>query len=171
MAYPQSYDTIDGLDLAECAVFSHQLTDGIIDTADEISMGTNYCVFAKYGSGTPVISIIDPRADMYLCENEIGVFQPKTGLWKFCINIPTLYAPGSEDGSAWMEGSAILKLHSSDSVLEYQKYVGIVTKACTTAEMCATMDSVIESLETIKATDESQDKVLTTLKNGWRFIA
>ncbi len=170
MAYPESYDTIEDLSLAECSVFSHVLTDGIIDTADEIAMGTQYCVFARYGSGTPLVSIVDPQADMYLTIDAEGVFQEKTGLWKFCIAIPSLYAPGDEEDSAWMEGKAILKLHSSESVLLFQKHVGITLKACTTAEMCDTMDSVIASLEIIKETDTKQDKVLTTLKNGWRII-
>lgn len=170
MSYPYSYDTIEEIDLAECALYAHVMTDGIIETADSISMGATYCVFARYGSGTPLVSIIDPQADMYLCENETGSYQDKTGLWKFCINIPTKYAPGSDPASAWMEGHAILKLYSDESPLMFQKHVEVIAKACSTAEMCATMDNVIASLEIIKETDKSQDKVLTTLKNGWKVI-
>lgn len=154
MAYPESYDSIQDLDLAECATFSHILNDGIIDTADSIEMDATYCVYANYGSGDPMISIIDPDTDEFLVANEIGVFLPNSGLHKFCIEVPTDGSAGEGD-VVWCEKQAIIKLHSSESIVQFKKHVSIITKSCTPAEMCATLDNTGLQLLTL-ATEVSQ---------------
>jgi len=168
MAYPESYDTIEDLDLAECARFSHVLEDGIVETADEIEMDAKYFAFAKYGSGTPLLSIVDPIMDEYLLENAEGVFQDKTGLWKFDIDIPENET--SVGDTLWRETRAILKLHSDESDLLFQKHVKIILKACSMADMCNMMTDTLAALGDVQAAESKQSQEIVDLKNGWRAI-
>jgi len=169
MAYPEDYDDLEGLDLGECSAFSHILTDGIVDTATDAELGQRYCVYAHYGAGDPLVDIIDPRNDELLLSEVAGEWMDNSGLFKFCIDVG---ADGSlgEGETRWEEKSAILKLYSSESEIRFNKHIGLVSKACTQAEMCDTMDEVIEALETIKQSDVGQDQVLKTLSNGWKVI-
>ena len=168
MAYPQTYDNLGTIDLASCAVFTHVLTDGIIDTADEIEMNAKYFIFARYGAGIPVITIVDPILDEFLIENVAGVYQEKTGLYKFEIDVP---ADQTIIGSTmWRESKVILKLHSADSQIEFTKHVAVVLKACTAADMCNMLTNTIEAIGQVAATEEKQTEQIIELQNGWRAI-
>jgi len=170
MAYPQDYDELTGLDLGECAIFAHVLTDGIVDTADEMELDNHYCVYAHYGSGTPVLDVIDPKNDELLSSGIEAEWLENAALYKFCVDVPAEGSDGEGD-TKWLEKGVILKVHSDDSPLLFKKHVLIIKKACAPADMCETMDRAIESLERIEDTDVKQDKVLKTLSNGWKIIS
>jgi len=165
MAYPEDYDSLTDFDLGKCSLYSHILTDGIIDTQYDIEMGTTYCIYANYGSGTPKVSIIDPSNDEFLIESIDGTYMENSELWKFCQYIP--YSGGSGDGdTTWGEKSAILKLWSDESPLTFKKHVSIVTKACTAAEMCDTLDRAIDKIGDIQVSEAEQNEKIYTMANG-----
>jgi hypothetical protein len=171
MAYPEDYDELEGIDLGECALFSHVLTDGIIDTADEIEMTSSYCVFANYGSGDPLVSIIDPMTDKNLISGVEGEFLENAGIHKWCIDIPAKGEAGEDDDTEWKEGHVILKVYSEDSVLTFKKHVEVIVQSCSTADMCATMDAVIDTLADIENTETTQTETMMTMANGIKIRA
>ena len=169
MAYPEDYDELEGLDLGECATFSHILVDGIVETADEVELGSTYCVFANYGAGEPLVTIVDPVSDDVMASNIEGTFLDNALIWKFCVDIPAKGEAGEND-TVWEEKHVILKLHSDESEITFKKHVEVILTGCSTAEMCSTMDSVVVALDKIQETDVDQSKTLKTLSNGWKVI-
>jgi hypothetical protein len=113
MAYPETYDTIQGIDLAACAMYSHLMVDGIVNTPGNLAIGGTYTVFARYGSGTPKVDIIDPNGDVILISGATGVWSDVTTLWKFDIGVP----------SDWPERVIVVKLYSDESPLVYTRHV------------------------------------------------
>ena len=169
MAYPEDYDNLTDLDLGECSLFSHVLHDGIIDTADQVELNNQYNVYAKYGSGTPKLAIIDPSNDEILKSEIEAEWLENSAVYKFTVDIPADGTDGEGD-TVWEEKGAILKVYSDDSDLVFRKYVHIITKACTQADMCDTLDKAIEKLDNIEATESTQNEEIQTLKNGWKVI-
>jgi len=166
VAYPETYDELEGIPAGDCAIYAHVLTDGIIDTQEDIASDSNYCVFAIYGTATPKVSIIDPQSDKLLVDGLEGEYKENSGLHVFCVDVPALGSAGDDEDSEWKIGSAILKVHSDDSPLEFKKHVRIVEKACTTAEMCATMDKAIDKIGEIQTAEAEQNEKIYTMANG-----
>ena len=118
MAYPQSYDNIEVLDLSECAMYSHMVTDGIIETPGNMAIGGTYMAFARYGSGTPKMTIVDPVANTVLIADVLGEYSTVTTLWKFEAAIP----------AAWTEKAIIVVVHSDDSELVFTRHTAAISQ-------------------------------------------
>lgn len=118
MAYPQSYDTLIGVDLDECVKFTHVLTDGIVDQLDEVETGKDLVVFVRYGTGVPVMDFIDPSNDTVLVGDVAGVYSSLTTLYKFTYAVP----------STWPEGPMVIKVKSATSDLVFTHRVTAVSE-------------------------------------------
>jgi len=161
MAYPEDYDELTNLDLGECSVFSHTLVDGLIEATDPIVLGEKYFVYARYGVGTPSVSIVDTIMDEYLVTNAAGVYMDKIGAWKFEIDIPA--DETSVGDTLWREMKVMVHLHSADSELSYNAHVDVVRSSCSMADLC-------ESVASIQNMERKQTEEIIELQNGWRAI-
>ena len=56
--YPYIYDNITTIDLAQCSIFSHTLTDGFIGNFYEFTLGSLEKIFVKYGTASPKLDLI-----------------------------------------------------------------------------------------------------------------
>ena len=136
MAYPETYDTITNIDLGECVIFSHLLTDGIIDEFTDIETGKDLMFFVKYGSGTPKVDIIDPVNDSSILSALTGTYSSVTTLHKFTYSVP----------GTWEAKPAIVKVYSDESDLIFTRKVCIVPLGNVLATK-ADIDNTISTLE------------------------
>lgn len=176
MAYPYNYDNLTGIDLGECATFSHVLTDGIIDEFDTIELNKQLIFFAKYGSGVPKVSIINPNTNFYLVKDIEGTYSPVTTLYKFVINIPEKGTINLDYTDIWDEMVAIVKLDSDDSQLIFTRRVKILdaTNKCATAADMVDLYDRLENMEFgIKQimsniiTEVNENQIIIESKKGW----
>jgi hypothetical protein len=135
MAYPESYDELTGLDLGECALYAHTLTDGILDTTSNIELDSRYYVYAIYGSAVPKLDIIDPLNDELFVSAIEGEYLENASLYRFTVDVPTAYTT-AEGETSWAEKGAVLKLYSDDSPLIFRKHIDIITKSSGLILMC-----------------------------------
>jgi len=179
MAYPYSYDSLTGIDLGQCATFTHVLTDGIVDEFGQIELGKQLVFFVKFGSGVPRISIINTESDYYLVKDIAGIYSPVTTLYKFVIDVPVAGTVNFDYSDVWQEMTAIVKLDSVDSELVFTRRVSIIDSShkCATAsdmvDLYDRLDSMESGIRTIIANviDEvNENQLIITTKKGWQIL-
>jgi hypothetical protein len=123
--YPYTYDNINTIDLAQCSIYSHTLTDGFLGDFYEFSLGTLQKIFVKYGTSlAPKLDLIK-YDESYILKGLTGVKFNATESYSFDIFLDDLGEISSE-GIIWQDGSYMLKLYSDDSDLVYYKPIKLI---------------------------------------------
>ena len=119
--YPYTYDNITTIDLAQCSIFSHTLTDGFIGNFYEFSLGSLEKIFAKYGTGLPKLDLV--KSDGSIVET----YNPETfeNMYFFNIYFDEL-GEISTNNVIWQDGIYVLKLYSDDSDLIYYRTIKLI---------------------------------------------
>ncbi len=122
--YPYTYDNITTIDLAQCSIYSHTLTDGFLGDFYEFVLGNLEQIFVKYGTS------VNPKIDI-IKNNEALILKEITGsrfndsIYSFNIFFDEL-GEISPEGVIWQDGVYILKIYSDDSDLVYYKPIKLI---------------------------------------------
>ncbi len=144
--YPYTYDNITNIDLAQCSIFSHTLTDGFLGDFNVFTLGTIQKIFVKYGTSlSPKLDIIK-YDESYILKNILGSKFNATNTYYFDIFIDDL-GETSTEGIIWQDGSYMLRLYSDDSDLVYYKPINLIRET----ESISTKGDISELKDIISA--------------------
>ena len=122
--YPYTYDNIGTVDLAQCSIFSHTLSDGFLGDFYEFTLGTLQKIFVKYGtSNAPKLDLIK-YDESYIISAQIGTKFNATNSYVFDLFFDDLGE--ISNGVVWQDGFYMLKLYSDDSDLVYYKPIKLI---------------------------------------------
>ena len=122
--YPYTYDGIGTIDLAQCSIFSHTLTDGFLGDFYEFPLGTLQKIFVKYGtSAIPKLDLIK-YDESYIITGQTAVKFNATVSYVFDVFFDDLGE--ISNGVVWQDGFYMLKLYSDDSDLVYYKPIKLI---------------------------------------------
>ena len=116
--YPYTYDNITTIDLAQCSIFSHTLTDGFIGNFYEFSLGSLEKIFTKYGTGLPKLDLMKSDGSIVETYNS----ETFENMYFFNIYFDEL-GELSTNNVIWQDGIYVLKLYSDDSDLIYYRTI------------------------------------------------
>lgn len=129
--YPYTYDGITTIDLAQCSIFSHTLSDGFLGDFYEFPLGTLQKIFVKYGtSNSPKLDLIK-YDESYIISGLLAVKFNATESYVFDLFFDDLGE--INNGSVWQDGFYMLKLYSDDSDLVYYKPIKLIRDTDTKA--------------------------------------
>lgn len=139
--YPYTYDNITTIDLAQCSIFSHTLTDGFIGDFYEFTLGTFEKIFVKYGTGVPKLDLIKSDGSIMNTFNSIAF----DSLYYFDIYFDELGE--LTNNVIWQDGIYILKIYSDDSDLKYYKTIKLIreTESRSTKQDINDIKNIIDS--------------------------
>lgn len=127
MAYPDNYESIEGIREESCAAYAASARNGIDGDYYQISLGSMMKVFGVYSySEAPLLAIIK-YDQTYMVKDIPGVPFNGTGSYYFDIFIGDLGDP-AETG-IWQDGDYILKLYSADNESIYTKAIKLMRPA------------------------------------------
>ena len=140
--YPYTYDNITTIDLAQCSIFSHTLTDGFIGNFYEFTLGTLEKIFVKYGTGSPKLDLI--KSDGSIIETYTS--QTFENLYYFDIYFDEL-GEMSTNNVVWQDGVYILKMYSDDSDLIYYRTIKLIreNESTSTKQDITDIKNIIDS--------------------------
>ena len=126
--YPYIYDNITTIDLAQCSIFSHTLTDGFIGNFYEFTLGSLEKIFVKYGTGSPKLDLMKPDGSI------LETYNPQTfeNMYYFDIYFDEL-GEISTNNVIWQDGIYILKIYSDDSDLKYYRSIKLIRESESTS--------------------------------------
>lgn len=123
--YPYTYDNIGTIDLAQCSVFSHMLSDGFLGDYYEFTLGTLQKIFVKYGTSEhPKLDLIK-YDESYIVKGLTSNKFNATNSWVFDLFIDELGETNAEN-IIWQDGFYMMKLYSDDSDLVYYKPIKLI---------------------------------------------
>ena len=126
--YPYTYDELQTLDLNQCSIYSHTLTDGFLGDFYTFNLGTLQKFFVKYGTSTsPKLDLIK-YDETYILQGIPGVKFNATSTYIFDVFIDDL-GEISDQNVVWQDGPYMLKLYSDDSDLVYYKPIKLIRES------------------------------------------